>query len=157
MRYSGGVIKRTKLELMSAAYTLVKRKRDEDLSVWMEDCVRLDELSLDSYLSQSEERLLKAARRRRNQRIISRRKQEERVKDCSLSSTGNTYDRRGRWLVVNPGAGSKWETLRKRLKSLLRQRKIRHENKRNHSKKRTSEHTDNSLLCFFAETLGTAS
>ena len=63
------MVKGTKLELMSA-YTLVKRKRDEDLSVWMEDCVRLEELNLDSYLSQSEERLLKAAWRRRNQREV---------------------------------------------------------------------------------------
>ena len=74
--------------------------------MWMEDCARLEELSLDSYLSQSEERLPKAAWRRRNQRGVEqpddykRRKHKERVKDCSLSSMGNTYDRRERWLVV---------------------------------------------------------
>lgn len=32
----------------------------------MEDCVKLEERSFDSYLSQSEERLLKAAWRRKN-------------------------------------------------------------------------------------------
>ena len=51
----------------------------------MEDCVKLEELSLVDYLSQSEERVLKAARKRRNCSDVEhpddykRRKREERV------------------------------------------------------------------------------
>ena len=79
LRYSGGVVKWTKLELMNldrntrkllsmndalhpranVSRVYLSRKEGGRGLVSVEDCVRLEELSLDRYLSQSEEKLLK--------------------------------------------------------------------------------------------------
>ena len=73
----------------------------------MEDCVNLEELSLVDYLSQNEERLLKAAWRRRNRSEVEhpdghkRRKHEERVKDWSEKELHGQYIRQTKEVAGN--------------------------------------------------------
>ena len=104
LRYSGGVVKWTKLQLMN-----LDRKTRKLLTIHgalhprglisVEDCVNLEQLSLVDYLSQSEERLLKAAWRRRNRSEVEhpdghkRREHEERVKDWSEKELHGQYIR----------------------------------------------------------------
>ena len=82
--------------------------------VSVEDAVRLEELSPDSYLSQSEERLLKAVWKRRNNSEVEqpaeykRRKHEERVKDWSEKELLGQYIRQKREMA---GSGS-WSWLK---------------------------------------------
>ena len=79
----------------------------------MEDCIILEELSLVEYLRQSKERLLKSAWRSRNCSEVEHPNDYKSEKKARGNSEGlvterapwaihTVYDRRKRWLVMNP-------------------------------------------------------